>query len=130
MKNKKVIYIVYPKSLQTVSMNSLAMSELLLNELIFSQNKHVKFHVNNNSRLIECNDSKVKKILDLLFKAGKLTVVKNQIMELIHKDDCSDCILGKLLFLIDNKQAGLIIKETKSGPDFTWEVIYDTDYLA
>lgn len=127
MKNKKVIYVVYPKSLKAVSMNSLAMSELLLNELVFSQNKRVKFHVNNNSRLIECNDSKVKKILDLLLKAGKLPVVKNQIMELIHKDDCSDAILGNLLFLIDNKQAGLIIKETKSGSDFTWEVIHNAE---
>ena len=124
-KNKKNIYLVYPKSLEAVSMNNLAMSELLLNELIFSQNECIKFHVNTKMRLIECNDSKVKKILDLLLKAGKLPVVKMQLLELIHKENCSNGILGRLKFFIDNKQIDLIVEETKSGADFTWEVTHD-----
>lgn len=127
MKNKKIIYVIYPTNLKAVSMNNLAMSELLLNELIFSQTECVKFHVNNKLRLIECNDFKVKKTLDLLLKAGKIPAVKNQLIELIHKGDCSNGILGKLIFLIDNKQTDLTIKETVSGSDFTWEVIHGAE---
>lgn len=122
MRSKKVIYVVYPKTLKTVSMSKLAMSELLLNELVLSQNTEIKFHVNNKLRLIECNDPKVKKILDLLLKSGKLPAVKTQLLELIHKDHCGNETLGRLKFFIDNKQTDLIVKETKSGSDFAWEV--------
>ena len=106
-------------------MNSLAMSELLLNELVFSQCDRIRFHVNNKSKVIECNDSKVKNILDLILKAGMLPFVKNQLIELVHKDNSSEYQLGKLKFLIDNIQTDLIIKEMKSGLDFTWEVIHN-----
>ena len=127
MKNKKAIYIVYPDSLKIVSMNNVAMSELLLNELILSKNEKIKFHVNNKIRLIECNDRKIKQILDLLLKAGKLPSVKKQLLELIHKNQYDDSTLGRLKFLIENKQIDLIVKEVVSGSDFTWEVTRDAE---
>lgn len=127
MKSKKIIYVVYPNSLKIVSMNNLAMTELLSSELIFSKNKSIKFHVNNKLRLIECNDSDIKKILDLFLKSGKLPAVRAQLLELIHKENCSGSILGKLKFLVDHKQIDLIIKETRSGSDFTWEVFHDAE---
>lgn len=122
MKNKKVVYVVYPNSLKAVSMNTLAMSELLINQFIFSKNQKIRFHVNNRMQLIECNEPQIKITLYLLLKSGKLPDVKSQILKLLHKDSSSTQSLGILKFLIDSELIILRINEVKQGADFTWEV--------
>lgn len=104
-------------------MNHLAMSELFLNELILSKEKKITFNVNNRMRLIECNNLKIKNILDLLLKSGKLPEVKAQIVDLPHKGNCPINTLGIIKFFMNDEEIEFSIKELKAGIDFSWEVI-------
>lgn len=74
--NKEIVNVIYPKNFEVVSMDNFVMMQLFLNELIFLKIRSVKFHVNNKIKLIECNDIRVKKTLDVLLKAGKLAEVR------------------------------------------------------
>ncbi len=127
MRNKNLICVICPKNSRPVSTDDIAMCELLLNELVLSPKDHIKFHVNTELRLVECNCFKVKKILDVLLKAGRLPFVKEQILELIHKDVSSDDMLGRLKFLIEGERVSLVVRETKPGSDFTWDVIHGSE---
>lgn len=129
MRNKKVISIVYPENYKIMLKNNFLLCELFINELISLEFNSIKIGVNNKMRLIECNDFKIKKILDLILRAGKLDNFRMQMLELIHKEQClKNNVLGKLIFFIDNQQVqyNLIIKETQKGIDFTWDILKGT----
>lgn len=122
MKNK-IIDILRPDDFHGAEMVNFAACELLINALIFSENNNIKFFINSKLRLVECNDSDVKKILDVLYKSGMMPEVKNQILKFLHKDGVCAGALGQIKILIGDEKICLTITEIKTGENFSWTII-------
>ena len=120
MKNDdKIIYIIYPTSFQTISCDLLNLSELIINSFVKSNKELITLRVNTKLKLVESNDNSVKVILDILLKSNTLKGAKNQLYALLHHDNDS---LGILKCYNLDTEINFIIKEIKTGTDFSWQI--------
>jgi hypothetical protein len=102
--NKKIIYIIYPKTVKKIPSNLLAMSELIINGIVDSKNSIITIRINKQTKLVECNDGNLKRILSILLNANKLEDVKNILWSLLHKD------------IKNNKNSGMLRCYIASSP--------------
>ena len=115
----KIIYIIYPNSFQTISCDSLNLSELIINSFVKSNKKLITLCVNTKLKLVESNDNSVKVILDVLLKSNTLKDAKNQLCALLHHDNDS---LGILKCYNLDTEINFRIKEMRTETDFSWQI--------
>lgn len=82
---KFVIDIIFPSNCPNASPRALALCEGLIARLVFSSQNQLKIRINTALMLVECNDPKTKKYLDLVLKSRIIGELYNQFKELLFE---------------------------------------------
>ena len=119
---KRAIDIIYPIDMKEAVPENLILCENFISKLIKSSADLIKIKINNQLKLVECNDKEIKSYLDLLLKSKKIDNFYRQFSALLHPSCAESAGTGILTCYEEGEEINYEMKETKPLPDFSWSI--------